>query len=85
MVCEQKQDISSAGRHFAATADSLVADRVGDVLRRGGLNHAHDIWQGGWLPYEDAPLPINAFWTALAGLDLLAAGLLLWCSSGEPA
>jgi membrane protein HdeD len=42
-----------------------------------GLNHAHDIWQGGWLPYGVAPLPINAFWTALAGIDLLAAGLLL--------
>jgi membrane protein HdeD len=42
-----------------------------------GLNHAHDIWQRGWLPYEFAPLPLNAFWTALAGLDLLAAGLLL--------
>jgi hypothetical protein len=43
-----------------------------------GLNHLRDIWQGGWLPYESAPLPLNAFWTALAGLDLLAAGLLLW-------
>jgi hypothetical protein len=43
-----------------------------------GLNHANDIWQGGWLPYGLAPLPINAFWTALAGIDLLAAVLLLW-------
>ena len=42
-----------------------------------GLNHARDIWQGGWLPYEAAPLPMNAYWTALAPLDLLAAGLLL--------
>ena len=41
-----------------------------------GLNHVRDIWRGGWLPYEGAPLPMNAYWTALAPLDLLAAGLL---------
>src|SRR2546423_8121198 len=43
------------------------------------LQHAHDLWQGGWLPYQFAPLAVNAFWTALVFLDLLAAALLLVC------
>src|SRR5262245_25879515 len=43
-----------------------------------GLNHAWDMWQGGWLPYGWAPLPLNVFWTSLAAWDVLAAGLLLW-------
>src|SRR4029077_12636574 len=42
-----------------------------------GLNHAHDIWQGGWLPYGWAPLTINIFWTALAVVDPVTAWLLL--------
>jgi len=32
----------------------------------------------GWLPYRFAPLPMNAFWTALTFLDLLAAACILW-------
>ena len=42
-----------------------------------GLNHAFDIWQGGWLPYDSAPGAMNGYWTALAVLDPLAAVLLL--------
>jgi len=36
------------------------------------------MWQGGWLPYDWAPLPLNVFWTTLVAWDPLAAGLLLW-------
>src|SRR5262245_60993037 len=43
-----------------------------------GLNHAVDIWRGGWLPYRSAPSAMNGYWTALAVLDPLAAALLLW-------
>jgi len=43
-----------------------------------GLNHAHDIWQGGWFPYHNAPSAMNCYWTALAVLDPLAAALLWW-------
>jgi hypothetical protein len=39
--------------------------------------HVRDMWLHGWLPYHSAPLPLNYFWTALVGLDLLAAFLLL--------
>jgi hypothetical protein len=42
------------------------------------LGHAIQVWQGGWLPYRFAPLPLNAYWTALTFLDPLAAVLLLW-------
>jgi membrane protein HdeD len=42
------------------------------------LGHFRAILLHGWLPYRFAPQPINAFWTALAFLDLLAACLLLW-------
>src|SRR5262245_4975067 len=41
------------------------------------LQHARDIWQGGWLPYPFVPLAVNGFWTALVFLDPLAAALLL--------
>ena len=39
--------------------------------------HILDIVKGGFFPYLFAPMPINAYWTSLAGLDLLAA-LSLW-------
>jgi hypothetical protein len=42
-------------------------------------NHARDVWLGGWLPYRFAPLAMNAYWTSLTALDLLAAGML-WLS-----
>jgi hypothetical protein len=42
------------------------------------LGHFRAFLMHGWLPYRFAPLPINAFWTALAFLDLLAAFCLLW-------
>ena len=35
------------------------------------------MWLHGWLPYHNAPLPLNFFWTALVALDLMAAVLLL--------
>jgi hypothetical protein len=41
-----------------------------------GLNHAHDIWQGGLFPYRDAPPLLNAYWTSLTVLDPLAVLLL---------
>jgi hypothetical protein len=40
--------------------------------------HVFDLWRHGWLPYHFAPLPLNAYWTALTFLDALAAVLLLW-------
>ncbi len=39
--------------------------------------HLRDLWLHGWLPYHNAPLPLNCFWTALVILDLAAAILLL--------
>jgi hypothetical protein len=39
--------------------------------------HVFDLWRHGWLPYRFAPLPLNAYWTALTLLDALAAVLLL--------
>ena len=41
------------------------------------IGHVIQVWQGGWLPYRFAPLPLNAYWTALTFLDPLAAILLL--------
>jgi hypothetical protein len=40
--------------------------------------HVLDLWRHGWLPYHFAPLPLNAYWTALTFLDAFAAVLLLW-------
>jgi hypothetical protein len=40
--------------------------------------HVTDLWQHGWLPYHFAPLPLNAYWTALTFFDAFAAVLLLW-------
>lgn len=42
------------------------------------LGHIIQVWQGGWLPYRFAPLPLNIYWTSLTLLDPLAAVLLLW-------
>jgi membrane protein HdeD len=46
-------------------------------LLGAGLNHAHDLWQGGWLPYRMAPLLLNWYWTSLTLLDSLAVVFLL--------
>jgi hypothetical protein len=43
-----------------------------------GLTHAQDMWKGGWLPYDYAPLPANVFSATLVVWDPLAAGVLLW-------
>ncbi len=40
--------------------------------------HVFDLWRHGWLPYHFAPLPLNAYWTALTFLDALVAALLFW-------
>jgi len=40
--------------------------------------HLADLWRHRWLPYRFAPLPLNAYWTALTFFDALAAVLLLW-------
>src|SRR6266480_7701228 len=42
------------------------------------LGHFRMILLHGCLPYRFAPLPMNAFWTGLAFLDLLAAACILW-------
>jgi hypothetical protein len=42
------------------------------------LNHAHDLWRGGFLPYEHVPLAINAFWSTLTLVNLVAVVLLWW-------
>ncbi len=43
----------------------------------GGTIHIIDIFNGGFLPYSHAPLWINAYWTSLTVLDLLAT-VLVW-------
>jgi len=43
----------------------------------GGLNHARDLVQGGLLPYQAAPLAINAFWSLLCPIDF-ALAVLIW-------
>jgi hypothetical protein len=40
-----------------------------------GTGHVVEIWHGGWLPYDFAPLPLNIYWTIA---DLTAAVLLIW-------
>ncbi len=47
-------------------------------LAGAALNHARDIWNGGWLPYSEAPPAMNFYWTALALLDPLAVMFLYW-------
>ena len=44
----------------------------------GTVNHVRALLAHGWLPYDFAPLPFNAFWTALTFVDPLAAALLVW-------
>ncbi|WP_291426253.1 hypothetical protein [Deinococcus sp.] len=47
------------------------------ALAGATFNHSRELWQGGWLPYDYAPLWTNIFWTALTFLDPLAIWLLL--------
>lgn len=44
----------------------------------GAFNHLRDLLAGGWLPYRQAPLPFNLFWSALLPVDLAVAALLWW-------
>ncbi|MFC6616798.1 hypothetical protein [Deinococcus radiophilus] len=50
------------------------------VICLGGaaLNHARDLWLGGWMPYTHASTLENAFWTSPTFIDLLIIALLLW-------
>ena len=41
-------------------------------------NHIIDIWRGGLLPYNYAPLAFNCYWTSLTLLDPLAIVLLYY-------
>jgi hypothetical protein len=41
------------------------------------FNHTRDLWEGGFLPYRNDPLPFNVYWTSLTLLDTLAV-VLLW-------
>jgi len=43
----------------------------------GALNHMHDFLAYGWRPYKWGSPLLEAFWTSLVGLDLLAIILLL--------
>lgn len=58
-------------RRFAALAVVAVAFAI------GGTMHLIDILRGGWLPYDYAPLAMNAFWTALLPLDYLVVALIV--------
>ncbi len=40
------------------------------------VRHISDLLRGGWLPYVDAPLWMNAYWTSLTFLDPLAVLLI---------
>ena len=44
----------------------------------GTLTHALHLVTGGWIVFDNAPVWMNVYWTALAALDPLAAVLLLW-------
>jgi hypothetical protein len=45
-------------------------------LAIGAATHLVEIGRDGMLPYRFAPIALNAFWTSLAAIDLVAAGLL---------
>jgi hypothetical protein len=42
----------------------------------GAAAHARDILRRGFLPYIDAPLSLNVYWTSLVVLDLLVVLLI---------
>jgi hypothetical protein len=44
----------------------------------GTVSHVLDIARGGWLPYRQYALALNAFWTALTFLDPLAIAFLVY-------
>ena len=43
----------------------------------GTITHTIDIFKGGFLPYSNAPLWKNIFWTSLTLLDFLAIVLII--------
>ena len=59
-----------AGRHIVPAIYILA-------LLAGTFTHLRDIAEFGFLPYVNAPLPLNIYWTSLTFLDPLAIALLL--------
>ena len=44
----------------------------------GTITHTLHLVNVGWVVFDDAPVWMNVYWTALTALDPLAAVLLLW-------
>lgn len=44
----------------------------------GTITHTLNLVTVGWVVFDDAPVWMNVYWTALTALDPLAAVLLLW-------
>ncbi len=44
----------------------------------GTITHTLHLVDVGWVVFDDAPVWMNVYWTALTALDPLAAVLLLW-------
>jgi membrane protein HdeD len=59
--------------------DRWIAAVFGACLLGACATHIRDVLRHGWLPYRFAPLPLNAYWTCLTFLDILAA-IRLFCS-----
>jgi hypothetical protein len=69
-------------RQFPVSVHLLFAVYAACFLG-AAFGHARDIWLGGWLPYTYAPLAVNAYWTSLTVLDVLAVVLLYaWPRAG---
>nr|WP_315476670.1 hypothetical protein [uncultured Undibacterium sp.] len=59
------------------TSERTILLLLSLCLAAGGSTHVIDIARGGFLPYNDYPLPLNMFWTSLVALDFIAV-FLLW-------
>lgn len=44
----------------------------------GTITHTLHLINVGWIVFDDAPVWMNVYWTALTALDPLAAMLLIW-------
>lgn len=44
----------------------------------GTITHTLHLINIGWIVFDDAPVWMNVYWTALTALDPLAAMLLIW-------
>lgn len=45
----------------------------------GTVTHTLHLVNVGWIVFDDAPIWMNVYWTALTALDPLAAVLLIYC------